>query len=519
MKEATPWPDCAKAIRRRWSCRSRGMAPRALAFSDDSGRAIYTDTSGRPRNIGLTEPVLHLMRPSLARSAQWLLLCALSLVATGCDRRPAGPGSTAALLALVGVVPLDPSTGTAGDPSMVLLSAERIVAVEGMRTATVPPGAEEVDAEGLYLLPGLWDLHTHLAHLDDHAPPLLATQGVLGVRDMGAVPEEMEAIRGRIESGELLGPHVVRAGPTLNGAPNAAHHRVIGTPEEARAAVADLAAAGVDLLKTHNATGRETYFALLEAAEETGLTVGGHVPTAVSPLEACEAGQASIEHIVTLFEGTYMARFEDQRTAAHGVPEWLATEAVELADCFAEHGTLFVPTLRAYELRAHWAAEHDDPDAAWRYLDDATRAEWLADEPSDLDRREDVIALRQALVDTGTTFVRMLAERGAPIGAGTDIAGPGLLPGFSLHAEVRLLAAAMTPAAALRAATRGPGARAGGDPLQGRLVPGAPADLVLLGGNAFEDLAALEDIRAVVLRGRLLDRGELDRVLDGLAGE
>jgi imidazolonepropionase-like amidohydrolase len=450
---------------------------------------------------------------------QWLLLCALSLVAAGCDRRPAAPGSTAPLLALVGVVPLDPSTGTAGDPSVVLLSGDRIVAVEGMRTATVPPGAEEVDAEGLYLLPGLWDLHTHLAMLDDHAPPLLVTQGVLGVRDMGAEPERIEALRTRIASGALLGPRVVRVGPTLNSAANAPHHRVIATPAEARAAVAELEAAGVDLLKTHNATDRETYFALLEAAREAGLTVAGHVPTAVSPLEACAAGQASIEHIVTLFEGTYLARFEDQMEASESIPEWLATEAVELADCFAEHGTLFVPTLRAYELRAHWAAEHDDPDSAWRYLDDATREEWLADEPGELDRREDVIALRQALVDTGTTFVRMLAERGAPIGAGTDIAGPGLLPGFSLHAEVRLLAAAMTPAAALRAATRGPGARAGGDPLQGRLVPGAPADLVLLGGNAFEDLAALEDIRAVVLRGRLLDRGELDRVLDGLESD
>jgi imidazolonepropionase-like amidohydrolase len=445
-------------------------------------------------------------------------LAPILLSSLACDGR--SPGTDAEpTLAIVGAVLLDPVTGTPSEPSTVLVAGDRIVAVEAMRTATVPSGAVEVAAEGTYLLPGLWDLHTHLAHLDDHAPPLLVTQGVLGVRDLGAVPEEIERIRARIESGELLGPRVVRAGPTLNGAPNAPHHRVIESPEAAREAVSELAAAGVDLLKTHNATGRESYFALLDAAREAGLTVAGHVPTAVSPLEACEAGQASIEHIVTLFEGTYVTRFEDQMAAARGVPEWLESEGAELADCFAAQGTLFVPTLRAYELRAHWAAEHDAPAPAWRYLSAPTREEWLADEPSELDRRADVIALRQSVVDTGITFVRMLVARGAPIGAGTDLAGPGLLPGFSLHAEVRLLAEAMTPAEALRAATRGPGSKAGGDPLQGRLVPGAPADLVLLGGNAFEDLAALEDIRAVVLRGRWLDRGELDRVLDGLESD
>ncbi|HVR29398.1 MAG TPA: hypothetical protein VMS86_07660, partial [Thermoanaerobaculia bacterium] len=65
------------------------------------------------------------------------------------------------MLALVGVVPLDPSTGQAGEASTVLASGDRIVAVEATRTATVPPGAVEVAAEGMYLLPGLWDLHTH----------------------------------------------------------------------------------------------------------------------------------------------------------------------------------------------------------------------------------------------------------------------------------------------------------------------------------------------------------------------
>ena len=89
-----------------------------------------------------------------------------------------------------------------------------------------------------------------------------------------------------------------------------------------------------------------------------------------------------------------------------------------------------------------------------------------------------------------------------------------MLPGFDLHAEIRLLTkAGLTPAEALRAATRGPGEAAGGDPLQGRLVAGAPADVVLLRQNAFESLEATEAIEAIILRGEFLDRTRLDRIL------
>lgn len=432
-----------------------------------------------------------------------------------CAPPPRAGESSAVSLALVGVVPLDPTTGRAGEPVNVLLAGKKILAIGPAEEVAIPPDATRVEATGKFLLPGLWDLHTHLALLDEHAPPLLVTQGVLGVRDLGGEQGSIERLRARIEAGALLGPRIVRAGPTLNGAPNAPHHRVIANPDEARAAVAELAAAGFDLVKTHNATGRETYYALLDAAKAAGLTVAGHVPTAVSPLEACAAGQASIEHIATLFEGTYLTGFGSELEAFRTLPRWLVAEAPPLADCFAEHHTLFVPTLRAYEQRARRAAEYDSPHPARRYLSAAARAAWREEAvPTELDRREDVIALRQSLVDVGIEFVRMLHARDAPIGAGTDLAGADLLPGFDLRAELRLLArAGLAPAEVLRAATRGPGERAGGDPLQGRLVAGAPADLLLLAGNAFDDLEALERIDAVILRGEYLDRAELDAVL------
>jgi imidazolonepropionase-like amidohydrolase len=449
-------------------------------------------------------------------------LIVLSITLAGCARAPNNPPSESAgrraSLAIRGATLLDPGTGEVSEASSLLLDGDRIVAAGTESEVAIPDGVEVIEAAGLYVIPGLWDLHTHLTMLGDNTPPLLVTQGVTGVRDLGAVPEAIEELRRRIAMGELLGPTIVRAGPTLNGAQNDGHHRVIDSPEDARRAVADLRAAGFDLVKTHNATRREVYFALLEAAREAGLVVAGHVPTQISPSEACEAGQASIEHIATLFEGTYISRFESEIEAFQGMAAWEESEGPALADCFARQQTLFVPTLRAYELQAHSAAAYDDPDPRLRYLSrevyDRWRTDWV---PFDTDRLPEVIALRQGLVDVGLSFVARFYAAGAPIGAGTDLAPTGLLPGFDLHREIELLTeAGLPPHAALWAAARGPGANAGGQPLTGRLIAGAPADLVLLRAHAFDDVAALSQIEAVILRGVHYDRAALDAVLADL---
>ncbi|MDX1385602.1 MAG: hypothetical protein R3190_18260, partial [Thermoanaerobaculia bacterium] len=323
-------------------------------------------------------PISRHIRPALV----WVLVATVG--ATGASPLPAA-------LALRDVVVLQPATGETAGPTTVLIESDRIVAVGPSAAAVRTEDARTVDAAGLYLLPGLWDLHTHLTTLGiDGALPLLVTQGVTGVRELGSVPEAIEELRARVGGGELLGPRIVHAGPTLNGAANGPHHRVIESPASARRAATELQAAGVDLLKTHNATERETYFALLAAAREVGLTVAGHIPKTVSPIEACEAGHASVEHVATIFEGTYTSAHGNELAAFSALPAWIENEADALVECFARHGTLFVPTLRTYELRAHRAAAYDDPDPRLRYLG-GPEASWGDWSPSGADRMEKVI--------------------------------------------------------------------------------------------------------------------------------
>ena len=428
---------------------------------------------------------------------------------------------TSADIMVRGVTVLSPADGSLAPEQTVSIDDGRITAVTPDADAVETQDTRLVDGTGLFLMPGLWDFHTHLSLADPNAAALMVTQGVTGARDLGGILEEIDALRDRILRGEQLGPRIVRVGPTLNGAQYGPHHRVIDSPEAAREAVADLAVKGVDLLKTHNATERGPYFALLEAASDAGLDVVGHVPVTVSPLEACEAGQASIDHIVTIFEGVYLAGFLSESEAFGNIDAWFETDASALVDCFTRHGTLFVPTLRTYEFRAHRAALYDDPPAGWQYLTAESRVAFReARVPSDRDRDPAVIALRESVVRVGQRLTRLLYEAGGPIGAGSDFAGPGLVPGFSIHRELELLVEAGLPAhAAIWTSVRGPGERAGADPLTGRVEVGAPADLVLFRSNPFEQIEALSSIEAVVVRGRLLARVELDSVLAALSSD
>jgi hypothetical protein len=111
-----------------------------------------------------------------------------------------------------------------------------------------------------------------------------------------------------------------------------------------------------------------------------------------------------------------------------------------------------------------------------------------------------------------------LHRAGVPLLAGTDAYGFVLIPpGQSLHAELEILVAAgISPYHALRSATVEPARFLGREQEFGRVAPGLRADLLLLAGNPLEDIRAIRDPRAVIVRGRWLSRHDLDGMVDAL---
>src|SRR5208283_1188862 len=147
-------------------------------------------------------------------------------------------------------------TGEILPDQVVIIEGNRIVAAGPRRSARYPRNAPSVNAKGGYLIPGLWDMHVHLAfgdwfpNAEQTSLPLFIANGITGVRDMGSELDVVQNWRNLIESGSLIGPRIVTAGPMLDGAKTPFPSTiVITTPEEGRRAVDELKRRGADFIK------------------------------------------------------------------------------------------------------------------------------------------------------------------------------------------------------------------------------------------------------------------------------
>ena len=146
----------------------------------------------------------------------------------------------------------------------------------------------------------------------------------------------------------------------------------------------------------------------------------------------------------------------------------------------------------------------DDPNLAndprLKYIRSSTRERWLRmlHEPADYAARRATFAKEQQLVGA-------MAKAGVGILAGTDNGNPFCFPGFSLHDELALLVeSGLTPLQALRSATI--------NPLK-FLQLSVNDDFVILDANPLDDIHNTKKVNAVVTRGRLLERKDLDAIL------
>jgi imidazolonepropionase-like amidohydrolase len=190
----------------------------------------------------------------------------------------------------------------------------------------------------------------------------------------------------------------------------------------------------------------------------------------------------------------------------------------DLAAATAKAGTWVVPTLVAYtmivEQGKDLASVLARPES--RYLPPALLAEWQPGR-NRYDRKytpemAEHMAWRVRLLSTLTGAFR---QAGVPMMAGTDAPIPGVLPGFSLHDELKLLVAAgLSPYEALRTATANAAEFLGRSDEFGTVTPRTRADLLLLDADPRRDVANVARYAGVMMRGRWLASDDLRRMLE-----
>lgn len=381
----------------------------------------------------------------------------------------------------------------------ILVDGERIIAVESC--GPTPPGAKRLDWSAFTVLPGLIDLHTHLADVGqgaDLAAPLknspAATAlvgarnardtlgaGFTSVRDVGTYRGLTDiALRDAIARGDVSGPRMFVAGAyltipggggELNGVvkdnrdlPADMRLGIAATPEEAAAKTTALLDAGADFIKVI-ATGAvlaigtepgepeltpEQLAAIVTVAHARGKKVTAHAHGAVGMRNAILAGVDSIEHAS------------------------LADEAVlRLAK---ERGVALVMDI--------YNGDHIDAEG---------RAQGWPQE---------YLRKNRETTDTQRAAFRRAVELGVTIGYGTDA---GVYPhGGNARQFAYMVRHGMTPMQAIQSATSIAARIIGAETDIGAIAPGRFADLVAVAGDPLANISTLELPVRVMQRGLLV---------------
>jgi imidazolonepropionase-like amidohydrolase len=420
---------------------------------------------------------------------------------------------------------IDTVTGKLQPNTTVVIEKNRITRVITSTKANLKSG-KVIDAHGQYLIPGLWDMHTHV-YFDGTANdgtdlilPLFLANGVTGIRDMGSALDPVLKARGDIAAHRLLGPRMVVSGPMLDG-PKSQYKAAIAiaTPEDGRKAVDMLHARGVDFIKVQSGIPRDAYFAIADESKKDNIIFEGHVPDSIRASEAVSADQYTFEHLIGIFEASSPDETKyltGKKTVGMFLETYDPALEAKIIALLAKNHIWQCSTL--FWERGQWLVDAidytKDPDLAYAGNTWVTK-QWPRAQKGILKSLDtDPLPVREKFVTHELDIVRKLHAAGVPFLAGTDTpAGVDVIPGISLHLELqRFVAAGFTPLEALQTATLNPAKFYNKLNDYGTVQTGRIADLILLEANPLDDIANTRKITAVITDGRYLSQQDLEQL-------
>lgn len=381
--------------------------------------------------------------------------------------------SSGEVTAIIGATVFD-ATGAAPRVANVVIRDGRIAAVGPKVRA--PRAARVIDAKGLALLPGFFDVHTHWTPAGAPAvTPQIANAyiaaGVTTVNDFHQSPESWAPRRQWLST--LYAPHVNMTARTStpggHGADWADQNTTkwVNTPEAARQAIRDLVPYKPDVIKAFADGWRYG-----TAADNTSMDVA----TLAALVDEAHKNNLKVgTHTVTVDRGAVAARAKVDFIAHSLQDREIDAETVAL---IKQAGTAYAPTLAVYEPVKPGQAPPENPQ-----------------EPR---FQQSVRKFGYALKN-----VKALADAGVPIALGTDAGMPNTPHGLSTLREMELLVqAGLTPTQALMAATANSARVLGLIEDRGVIAPGKRADLVLVAGRPWEQISDVRKTLRVFVDGR-----------------
>jgi imidazolonepropionase-like amidohydrolase len=376
----------------------------------------------------------------------------------------------AGTLAIVGGDLFDSERGVVIPKRTVLIRGERIVAVGPADSVPVPAGAVRIDAAGKTVMPGMWDMHTHLFHTSQSSGGLTQlANGITTIRDLASDVDVAVSHRDRAADGRILSPRIILAGflegPGRWAGPSDA---IVQTEGEALAWIARYDSLGYRQIKLYNLIQQDLVPAIATESHRRGMRLSGHVPRGLSTPAAVRLGFDEINHAAFLFstfypDSLYLPMRAYSAVAAAVAPNLNVDgpELTALIELFRERGTVI----------------------------DGTFNLWMRETNDSVSQKSNANYLR---------LIKRLDSAGVTLVSGTD--------GSSYNAELESYERGGIPAPkVLQIATIVPARVMRDDKDYGSIAAGKVADIIVVDGKPAERVADLRKIDRVIRAGRVYD--------------
>ncbi|PWL38795.1 hypothetical protein DKG77_11160 [Flagellimonas aquimarina] len=442
---------------------------------------------------------------------------------------------------------IDVNTGIILENRNVWIEKNRISAIDSITPDKNYGDSFTIDGQGKYLIPGLWDMHTHSTqHSKWLHHPLYIANGVTSIRDLSGQMGKKDSYwagtkdrlgwNQKLEHNEQVTPrYILQSSYQINGDNSVPS----GYPEffsvenvkDVPLLLEHYQKEGANFIKVYSDIPVASYRQIAKEAPKYGLHIAGHKPLGVSLEEAIGLGQRSFEHgrvfMFDCFPGAEkLLAAEDKRAIYYESKKSMgedfdALKAEHLMDLMRQKNAHWVPTLQMLKISAFANDLDYVENKNLKYIPTLRKKLWWNPDvarAAEYNQSKEGKGINMKLYKSAKKQVGMAQKKGVPIMTGTDVTDSYAFPGFALHTEMKeLTACGLTNLEALRAATIIPATYSHVGKDLGSVAEGKIADLLILEKNPLEKISNTNSISSVVLNGVLYDKERLETYKDNTA--
>ncbi|MEC9375174.1 MAG: amidohydrolase family protein [Pseudomonadota bacterium] len=422
-------------------------------------------------------------------------------------------------IAFVNVDVVHPESNQIDRSQTVIVSGKKIKKIGSAKKFDLEPLIKIIDGDGLYLMPGLVEMHAHVPKVSqgqEYLEDMLflwVANGITTIRNMSGEPAHLQ-VRAKLNNQEILGPRMFTAGPPFQG-------KKIKTAEEAKTIVKKQASAGYDFLKVHMGLPLITYDGVVSGSSEVGIAFAGHVSNDIGLWRALEAGQKSIDHLdsylpAIVAENSDISRVKDSLLGMPYTPFVDPKKIRLVAEATAKAGTWNAPTLT---LAKNFITPFDESSVLLgsQYMPPKMIRGW-ANIAKGFQKTITDPLMAEEFLNYRMQLVKALQDAGAGLLLGSDAPQVMNIPGFSTHNELALMVeSGLSPAEALTAGTVNAAIYFDEEETFGRIEENLSADFLIVRGNPLNNISTLKKPVGVMLQGRWLPSEEINKKLEKIA--